>query len=645
VRKVSWVAAVVVALAAARAPVDAEGDDRRDLPQLVDEWRSDDAAQRDRASEEVLSRWKEWTDADVEALRRASEDPDAEVAGRARDSVRRVLARRRCGASADEALDLIAQLRTPAGKVRLGFWVNPGGPNFDSSPPMVKLVALGNPIEDLLVDALDDRGSRNEGAVVLGRVGDVDCVSPLIEHLVDKEGALSADEELEYLCVVCALWWLTGQDIGIDSHDSEQYSTDVKDRWRQWHRRVRDFLYTPPGCQGEVDVDMEATLHGVPTTTYRKDHPWVPREAIAEWREGEEYAAKLRDYCLSLLVEATSDRGNPGRAAVLALGHVDDPRAVAALNALLGVVKEKSWQAHDVPWAIGIRADPSSIPFLEKAGMKDEADAIHCIDKHRDRVHDLPLDDFRKAIVAQLLEHPERAGELVEVMEKRDSFQASYVDAAGYVDLPEIRASLAKIIGDAAAGDVLRIRAEVALARLGGDKPIERWKGRLRDDDPEVRLAAAQALWELGDREGFDTLLALLDLRPRDWKSLPVIRKACVLLGAMGDVRALEPLQALRSANLNGALADDQGGAGWPGRADIVALAKLGDDSGIPTLLEAIKGEDRLSVLGRWPWGGDFQEIGEKRYVRDLLPALPGERFEQRIHAASAILYLLEHAK
>ncbi|GEM_PF-6414030 len=50
--------------------------------------------------------------------------------------------------------------------------------------------------------------------------------------------------------------------------------------------------------------------------------------------------------------------------------------------------------------------------------------------------------------------------------------------------------------------------------------------------------------------------------------------------------------------NLNGALSTTEGGAGFPGRPDPVALARLGDDSGIAILAELIRDGDPLGAVG-----------------------------------------------
>lgn len=67
------------------------------IDQLIERWRSDDPDVRSRGDERVLSRWKEWTDADLARVERAAADPDSEVSQRAGQALRKIRARRRFG--------------------------------------------------------------------------------------------------------------------------------------------------------------------------------------------------------------------------------------------------------------------------------------------------------------------------------------------------------------------------------------------------------------------------------------------------------------------------------------------------------------------------------------------------------------------
>jgi hypothetical protein len=80
-------------------------------------------------------------------------------------------------------------------------------------------------------------------------------------------------------------------------------------------------------------------------------------------------------------------------------------------------------------------------------------------------------------------------------------------------------------------------------------------------------------------------------------------------------------------------------GTGWSGRPDAVALAKLGDLSGIEVLRASIIKGDVLDVVD------DFVEIGLKQFIPELLSMLEHRDESKRVHAAQAILLLFERGK
>src|SRR5262249_54464270 len=90
-----------------------------------------------------------------------------------------------------DTVDLdIRQLSAPEGKVKYL-----GGPVFDYSEPMKKLVEQGNVIQPRLLDALNDPQIRNEVALILAEIGDKDALPRLIELLPTKE-KLTEEEEI-----------------------------------------------------------------------------------------------------------------------------------------------------------------------------------------------------------------------------------------------------------------------------------------------------------------------------------------------------------------------------------------------------------------------------------------------------------------
>ncbi len=74
------------------------------MGELLRRLRDDDPDARDAAAAALLSRWQDWSEADLDTLRAAAAGKDVELAARARDSALRIRIRRRLGAAALEEL-------------------------------------------------------------------------------------------------------------------------------------------------------------------------------------------------------------------------------------------------------------------------------------------------------------------------------------------------------------------------------------------------------------------------------------------------------------------------------------------------------------------------------------------------------------
>jgi hypothetical protein len=138
---------------------------------------------------------------------------------------------------------------------------------------------------------------------------------------------------------------------------------------------------------------------------------------------------------------------------------------------------------------------------------------------------------------------------------------------------------------------------------------------------------------------------AIIKVTASKGANLEVVRAACAVLGEMNDRSAIEALKRLGKENLNGVSATGGSGTGWSGRPDVVALARLGDFSGIEILRKSIANGDRLGAAGSWCRTGDYVEIGLKRFIPDVIPLLDHHDASSRVHAAQAILRLLESGR
>jgi HEAT repeat protein len=478
-------------------------------------------------------------------------------------------------------------------------------------------------------------------------------------------------------------------EVGIDHKGHEWYKPDVKKRWQSWYEENGDYLYSPEKrrktayswASDRILVDMEAKLQGIPTETYRKMHLWASFDEIKEWRDAPEYEKKLKDFCFSMLLNLLWSHGYYGRAAMEALTRIDDPRGIQILKKLSEMIPLDQYSTSVIIWTLGGTGDPSCIPYLERFAKCDYEDVaeraksaqayLQLLKKHGKQVQGKP----EKRLLMRCLEGPEGVGELVKMLEGPSRSLISALEAAGFVKDEKVRAAVRALMekDDEAFKDVTicfgfdyakspaeisRIRAAVALVRQGDKSRLDYIRGKLKDVMPGVQLAAAEALWQLGSREGSKTVLDILDLGPLETggegvtveesgfsvkavrgSNVEKIRKACELLGDMGDKSAIGKLKKVLHLNINGILRTGGSGTGWGGRPDAVALAKLGDFSGIPLLVDAIKNGDRLGVTR------DFEKIGLKRFARELIPMLDHREEDKRVHAAVVIFNLLTRGK
>jgi hypothetical protein len=523
--------------------------------------------------------------------------------------------------------------------------------------------------------------------LVLAQIGDKDALPGLIEGLPTKE-KLTTEEDFTSMCFLYALWQLTGMELGINHKFSTKHTPEFRAKWQAWYKTNKDYLYTPSKpkltayawARDRVLVDLEAKFAAVSTAVYRQKHPWIPYEEIKIWRNDPAYQRKLESFCFSLILNLTwNPYGRAPREAIRSLGRIRDPRALSALHALCGMADD-SIATHDLVWTLGEKGDPSSIPFLEKIprakGKRTLSDSIErkrlraierirLLQRYGKELEGKPFNAEQQTYLMKCLEGSGGVEDLIAQMRKTNRFLSLYLRVAGYVDREPMRSCLKDMALDKSRDDRSKTMVHAALARLGEKDSIDYLRRALTQKQPGVRIAAAGGLWDLGRREGFQTLVETTRLRPFETggegvsagEGLPLtvtviqdanveyVREACKTLGEMQDRLAIEALRRLLPLNLNGVLASGGSGTGWPGRPDAVALAKLGDFSGIEVLRASIRKGDPLEVVGSWGGTGDFVEIGLKRFIPELLPILEHRDESKRVLAAQSILLLFERGK
>jgi HEAT repeat protein len=591
---------------------------------------------------------------------------------------------------AERADRTIRQLYAPEGRVKYLFSFNPGGPVFEYSSAMKELVDQGNAMQPRLLPKLKDAQIRNEVVLILARTGDKDALGPLIEFLPTKaKEKLTEEEKFSAMCLLYALWQLTGMELGIDHKFSPAYTPEFRKQWQAWYESNKDYLYTPSNPKlssynwglDRVLVDVEAKLASAPTDVYRKKHPWIAYENIKTWRDDAAYQEKLKDFCFSLIVNLSWNAyGHHPREAVRSLGRIRDRRALSVLHALCAIADADSFATHDLIWTLEERGDPSSIPFLEKIprSAKDQepwrsnefrrsaaVERIRLLQRYGKQLEGKPFDIEQKTWFIKCLADSKGVEELIAHIGKidQDDFLPSSLKVASYVEGKAMRSFLNEMASDRSRSEQARTLAHGALARLGEKNSIDYLKRALADKRLGVQLAAAEGFWNMGRQDGFQTLVEIVGQRPLETgaegvstgngvmlkvealrgSKVEYIRKACKVLGEMGDRRAIEPLKRLLPLNLNGVRETGGSGSGWPGRPDAVALAKLGDFSGLAVLHASISKGDPLGVVDSWGGAGDFVEIGLKRFIPELLPMFENRHEGKRVNAAQAIILLLEN--
>src|SRR5260370_5266311 len=180
---------------------------------------------------------------------------------------------------ADKVDRLVRQLYAAEGKIKYHFFIVPGGPIFEDSAPMRKLVEQGNAVQASLLPLLKDARIRNEIALILAQIGDKNALPHLIESLPIKE-KLTKDEDFSTLAFLYSLGRLTGKGTGIGRFGIH-HTPCVRKQWQTWYESHKNYLYSPSNPKpaswalAKILVDVEAKLAGKPTAAYRKDHPWI----------------------------------------------------------------------------------------------------------------------------------------------------------------------------------------------------------------------------------------------------------------------------------------------------------------------------------------------------------------------------------
>ena len=138
--------------------------------------------------------------------------------------------------------ELLAQLRTTEWRGPQAV-ASPLAWDFGFNEPMQKILDVGAPAQDALIEALKDPALRDKAIILLGGVGDERAVGPIIAAMVDKKGLkrtpnaarinLAADIALTNITVADVIWHYGGGVV------STAPPPDSKARWAKWWKKNR----------------------------------------------------------------------------------------------------------------------------------------------------------------------------------------------------------------------------------------------------------------------------------------------------------------------------------------------------------------------------------------------------------------------
>jgi len=168
---------------------------------------------------------------------------------------------------------------------------------------------------------------------------------------------------------------------------------------------------------------------------------------------------------------------------------------------------------------------------------------------------------------------------------------------------------------------------------------------RLKDEAPEARRGAAEALGQLGDVRAVEPLIAILQCGD---ENDDVRRVAAEALGQIGDPRAVEPLIAvLKDEGVRQDAARVLARIGQPAVPSLIATLQDGEvrrsvvnvleEIGTPAIEALIAELDDEDKLKRWAAAWALGKVGGHQAVQPLIAALQDEEWLVRQAATNAL--------
>ncbi|UCD54652.1 MAG: HEAT repeat domain-containing protein, partial [Candidatus Omnitrophota bacterium] len=539
---------------------------------------------------------------------------------------------------------------------------------------------------EALIEALedDDSGVRNRSVQALAKIGDARAIEPLIITLKDTSYTVRRDsasalealnwkpqnQEQQITYLIAKGEW---EELEEMDPPPVEYLIEALEYCIDYRTYVIDTL----GVIGDARAvePLIKLWEKLGDSYYNKENKRYIVEALG--RIGDARA-------VALLIEALQDDYYYVRSkAIFALGQIGDARAVDPLIKSLREEADEYLKAYSA-YALGKIGDVRAIePLIEVLGDDDSyvraksAEALEKLNwEPQNQIQQIRY-FIAKESWPELIEIGAPAVEyLIEALEwKGLSFHFFTIQTLGAIGDVRAVEPLIDLLKDK--GETVRHEAASALGQIGDVRAVKPLIEALKDEDENLREHSAEALGKIGDVRAVEVLIPALEdigvgvrrasayalealkwepqsqtqqirylIAKNSWPKLIEIGSPAVeyliealelcnykfntfgqrvinTLGAIGDVRAVEPLiEFLKDENV----ARRHEAAS--------ALGKIGDVRAVKPLIEALK--DKYSDVRRYS-AEALGKIGDVRAVEPLIEALKDKDKYVRRYSAEAL--------
>jgi HEAT repeat protein len=520
---------------------------------LLRRFSDDDPSRRDEATKAIVERWKEWKDADLGKLRKAGDDPEQELAGRAREAFTTIRLRRRLGeAVLRELPDLEKAIRNGSHDQRCNQLVHAAiaWKTGKLDEGQLRVIAAIATEDGWKLEAEERRclGCLPEVGILVPPYSTL--VAPVLKDPDPEERTKAASllgvmKAREHASDVAAL---------LKNVDKSPRVAALK---ALAEMGARDYI---PAIAGQLD----------PTEAYEIKLAAI--EALGRLGAADAYAAKivphLQDGAPDLVraaVDALGHAGVRGQAAAVAQLLKSDslPTRMAALDVL-----GRMGATELAPAVAAVLREPdlraSAIEALGRMGVREQADAVAAFLKD-------PEGSVRNEAARALgrMGAADRAADLLPLLDDpSNDVRWTAIHSLGTLLTPETSEAVAKLLRS----DTHFIRGLAAniLGRIGAVERADAIAQLLDEGQPFVRLEAAKALAAIGSTRHRKAIVPLLE------DEFEEVRTDSAL--ALGEMVRVPPVGAERDLVLKGLEEATQSLTSPAQHAARVALALHGKD-------------------------------------------------------------------